>query len=388
MSISFINKGKGNSDSLKPNIFVQETEPEIKDGIWFQTNNTFRKIQILDNYNETPEWLEPTLLSENYIKNLKSILEYKGEILFVIKETSSTSLCKYDINNNILSNWKTLNFSSYYFVLGILNEELYTYDSSKLYKYNLITDIVSEVYSFDSSIVRCCIVNNLIYLFLQNRKIYICNTESATVTDSGKTVPENMFRFFNEGSCFYIDNCIYLIGNNNTSNSRESCKYDIKNLTFTKLADVPYNCYSAGMCIKNKEIYIFGNSDENNYNFYIYDIATDTYFQQENLLHSVCYGICAYIQNNLYVCSSGSIAQNNYLQVLSFPVNLSYADDSLIIIKGANYKTKLIKFNGKVINGNIDFNFKDTKYYGVENGLDETIPTYYGNGTEWIKFKN
>jgi hypothetical protein len=27
-------------------------------------------------------------------------------------------------------------------------------------------------------------------------------------------------------------------------------------------------------------------------------------------------------------------------------------------------------------------------YYNKDTGFDFTLPIYYGNGTEWIKFKN
>ena len=33
------------------------------------------------------------------------------------------------------------------------------------------------------------------------------------------------------------------------------------------------------------------------------------------------------------------------------------------------------------------FRFSDAFYYSKENGIDAAIPTYYGDGTQWIKFK-
>ena len=31
--------------------------------------------------------------------------------------------------------------------------------------------------------------------------------------------------------------------------------------------------------------------------------------------------------------------------------------------------------------------FEDVGYYSTETGINNNIPTYYGNGTEWVKFK-
>ena len=36
MGIQFINRGGGGSGTLKPNIFVQSSEPETKKGLWLQ----------------------------------------------------------------------------------------------------------------------------------------------------------------------------------------------------------------------------------------------------------------------------------------------------------------------------------------------------------------
>ena len=57
-----------------------------------------------------------------------------------------------------------------------------------------------------------------------------------------------------------------------------------------------------------------------------------------------------------------------------------------MIFNGADYKTQLFgspdNVEGRILTGITDVS------YNTENGLDDTIPTYYGNGTEWIKFKN
>lgn len=45
MAIKFM---KNNAKELKPNIFMQETEPEIKEGIWVKANKQVDKIEIVE----------------------------------------------------------------------------------------------------------------------------------------------------------------------------------------------------------------------------------------------------------------------------------------------------------------------------------------------------
>jgi hypothetical protein len=41
-----------------------------------------------------------------------------------------------------------------------------------------------------------------------------------------------------------------------------------------------------------------------------------------------------------------------------------------------------------VLQNRLLYSFYDAYYYNKENGFAIGVPTYYGNGTEWIKFKN
>ena len=65
----------------------------------------------------------------------------------------------------------------------------------------------------------------------------------------------------------------------------------------------------------------------------------------------------------------------------------TYVDKSILIANNDfnTYTTELVESD--VING-LHYKFNDVFYYTQEDGFDATIPTYYGNGTQWIKFKN
>ena len=51
-SISFINKKGSSTGDVKLNVFVQETEPEIKEGIWVKTSKQANKVYITNTLSE------------------------------------------------------------------------------------------------------------------------------------------------------------------------------------------------------------------------------------------------------------------------------------------------------------------------------------------------
>ena len=62
-------------------------------------------------------------------------------------------------------------------------------------------------------------------------------------------------------------------------------------------------------------------------------------------------------------------------------------DNAIILSQNPDYKYTTELVESDVING-LQYEFNDVYYYTQEGGLDNTIPTYYGDGTQWIKFKN
>lgn len=70
----------------------------------------------------------------------------------------------------------------------------------------------------------------------------------------------------------------------------------------------------------------------------------------------------------------------------------SYVYNNLVIIAQsryyvAGYKTKLLNTEFDGIDQPIYW-FVDAWYYTLQDGLQKTVPTYYGDGTQWINFKN
>jgi hypothetical protein len=64
-----------------------------------------------------------------------------------------------------------------------------------------------------------------------------------------------------------------------------------------------------------------------------------------------------------------------------------FDDNSLILLENAN-TYKAVLYNSDIFDTQPKYAFGNIYHYTTEGGLDNTIPTYYGDGTQWVKFKN
>lgn len=72
------------------------------------------------------------------------------------------------------------------------------------------------------------------------------------------------------------------------------------------------------------------------------------------------------------------------------PMTSDTYDDNIVIItqapvRNTECRTQILD---NVFGGRFLYSFYDVYYYNTETGLNNGLPTYYGNGNEWIKFKN
>lgn len=183
----------------------------------------------------------------------------------------------------------------------------------------------------------------------------------------------------------YFNGYIYLFGYGNTYKS--AYKYDIALNTYTSIANVPYQMEMGSVCILNNIIYVFGGVDRSNSdkqtNIYKYDISTDTYTQLTDIPYNFYRGGATALDNKIYLF--GGSSNMTKAQVLAFPSS-EFEDKSIVLLNGSTYKTQL--FTGDLVDSSVKYPFSDAWYYTEQGGLDTTIPTYYGDGTQWINFKN
>lgn len=131
-------------------------------------------------------------------------------------------------------------------------------------------------------------------------------------------------------------------------------------------------------------IYLFGGDDSVKSIAYKYDTLTDTYTELENIPYGFQTGSVVSINTKIFLLG-GSI-NKTMIQIYELP-SYSFDDKTAVIIQGTEqYKTQIYEYEN--IEGRFLYGFDNVIYNTIEEGIDDTLPTYYGTGTQWIKFKN
>ena len=370
------------------NVFMQETEPDIKNGIWIQdASNMIDSINI------------STLNGDNYTD--------------ITWDTSSQTITQYVYMSCFL----------------LLNDDLYLLgggnNANKFSKINLSTgeETVFEDLSFEVNDCGFCTVGSDIYLFggknTQNRaiKYNVLTKEMTSLTD----IPYNSVDSF----CAYYDGNIYIFGG--SGDYTAAYKYSISENTYTQLTDITrgYNSNVSG-CVYGNKVYLFGNgynaSRENCHKLTIYDLSNNTsqsITMPDYLAASACVNIgeFIYIIGNSFnigtspnlICYVYNITKNEFTKLDNLPKDTYYGiaccyknkiyvgmttslytgtlnlldyegANKCNIIAGSMYKTKLLD--------NLSILLNDVVYMNNQSVILNTLPTYYGDGTQWIKIKN
>lgn len=116
---------------------------------------------------------------------------------------------------------------------------------------------------------------------------------------------------------------------------------------------------------------------------YRYDVLTDTYTQLADIPYHFYNGSAVVIGDMEEIYAFGGTVNPTDVQILELN-SADYEDNQVVISQGVGkYVTDLI-----VNENNIKYWFNNAWIYTKQNGLIKGLPTYYGNGTSWVKFKN
>lgn len=398
MGIRFINNGKsGGQDSSVPNIFVQENEPTIKKGIWLQSSKSFNNICVDTDIIENEAWEDvssyndiPTSMFSSGFSGFSGVS--KGNDVYMVYGNETV---KFDAINKTYTKLTAPPHNIAKAVCCIFNNRIYMFGSSyqtaaygKVCSYNILTNSYANFNNAPQSYFASgVIIDSNIYLFGGSNSKYAYKFDLYTYQYSKlMDIPKD----FTTGSATVINGMIYLFGcKTDSSNSKSVYKYNPSLDIYTALNDLPYTC-SKGCAIPSSngsEAYIFlgqysGSSPSPL--VYKYNSITDTYSRLANMPIYFSDGLGVKINEEKILLLGGT----NYTKKIR-AMNLlvkEYPNNSILISQGmGDYKTELINTD---TSGNLNYYFHDVWHYTRENGLDKTIPTYYGNGTEWVKFKN
>lgn len=395
MSIRFLNNGS--KSSAKLNIFMQETEPDIKNGIWLQSNKSFDKIISANNIYNEPYWNYDEMSSLKPIPY--NVDKARGVLLdtnvyFFGGNSGTDGNHGYNYYSSYKYNLKTDTYTGLAqplkrcseSVIIPYNNEIYIFGSSEsswgknAYKYNTFSNNYTSLkdipYEFGAG--SGVLYKDNIYLFGGNggkNNAYLYNIRNNNYS-SLNNIPYD----FCSGCCVEINGNIYLLGgevNTVMDYSKYNYKYNIATNTYARVSDIPFSFnYGSAISVGNNIFLFGGNSSKKT--ACVYNTVTDTYQNIQNIPNDFSNGFAIYNESKLYLFSQKKV------QIMELPLK-NFEHNSIVIDESSsNYETEIITTD--VENG-LHYKFKDI-FFNTENGFDNTIPTYYGDGTQWIKFKN
>ncbi|WMJ23451.1 hypothetical protein RBG61_01935 [Paludicola sp. MB14-C6] len=409
----------GGSSKTVLNLFCQSAEPPVKEGIWIQTANKFNQVAFDKTAWEKGTWINPDKTYANYPTQTQSqdAYFYNNKIFYV--DNQSGKIKSYDVTSKTftqhpampktLSDFSTCMFENKIICCGGLNSE---YSSITVFSFNMDTLVWSSMSDLlNSSHYGCCIVyKNKLYVFnnLKSGGNYAFYQGKLNITDletdakSLITIPVNGSNNIYVVSVFEYEDIIVLFGFSDNYGTPWSCSYNITTNEFTSwvtspIGTPPHNCFDVGNYVHLISSCPNQYVPSANYTkHWIFNKSSKTYTKLADIpitnpgSHEIGNGLVAIMSSDrISLCNCYS---NNALlrDWRSYAIqSKAYTDKTLVIIPSdLGYATQLFS-DKRILNtyaGRMLSYFSNAWLY-TDNEL-QGYPTYYGNGTSWVKFKN
>lgn len=389
------------------NIFMQSKEPVKKDGIWFETGDyKYQDIAILS---ELPDFSPKTW---KYFASTKNPIAgfnaaYLNGYIYVFGgKTGSSSGTTW----SRAFNCKDGSFRDLAYAVNIeeeaacvgFNNNIYifgghdTISTANSYRYDIASNSYNSIAALPDArgLARAVVVGNYIYIVGGRPGRSNSNTSSIykydPINNSYETLQAPISCRNNAVAAVGTD--IYILGNGTGGST--AYKYDTLTNTSIQLSDTPLTV-SAKACAVGTDIYIFARDTVD---VYKYDTLTDTYEKIDKLnrlyprnSNTVLFGDDTFYDICGYNSDTSAYSNSIYKYPLSYLNEINYDTDMAIILQTEEnqYSTEMMtpknvtSYSNKLLTA-----FNDASYYNTTDGLIETLPTYYGDGTQWVKFKN
>ena len=376
----------GGGTGNKMNIFVQPTEPDIKEGIWVQTDQiNGLDIVVVPDMSDLPSDYDYTQMTDvPYTTNASLV----GTDAYLFH---SSTCYKYDTLSNTHTQMANPTANTSDGATISIGTDIYLFGGgTSCYKYDTLTDTYVErtdiPYTFNNGSVAS-VDSSGIYLFgsvftTARRYTYLHCTNWQSLYTKSKDIPYDFYR----GSVASVDSSgIYLFGG--PANNRRNCYRYIPGGTgtYTYVSTIPESFSSYGSTsVIGTDIYLFSDT-----NCYKYDTLTNMYTKIPSTLPQPMKSKSSAVT----VDPDMFVFQGTNCYKFHKTTNLSFDRDTLVIINGTDdtdlYQTQFYQLppDTDTIGVNrMTSGFDDASLY-VDN-TEVSSPIYYGDGEQWIKFKN
>lgn len=391
--------GSGTGDGTSLNIFTQPNEPDIKDGIWVKKMNTHKKIVVDNRISSEGEWSDIITDCPISIGHSSRPVFYGNDIVSV--SDNGTGMYAFDGTS-----WTKIADQP---PIGtrctpmVLNETLYVlggngglYDQGIEYgkgfcKWNGTSWTGSTSLPFDfNNQLGFAVYNGYMYCLepdYTNIKTYLWRSNG-----NGFTKVSTINCVVMDGEAFVYNNKIYWVMSYYTNNSSGSAYSDAYGVLCTcngstitlNVGNTPITSTSStGSLISATayDEYVHSIFSIGGYKHYKYDGSTWT-----NMFS---------MPGSMWLCPFNTrLYAFGETQRMYFSKTHEKYDPHTLVLQISDshdgpYQTAIINASSVITGENNRFvsNFDDAFFIG-EDGIDTTDPIYYGNGTQWVKFKN
>lgn len=428
MATGKVNTGGGGGGGL--NIFTQLAEPRTKDGIWLQTQDKFKTIFLEKNVYLANSWVLDAL-PELPKPRLNPVIVYVNDKIYVFggSQTSGeqdyhTDVLKFNLVDNTLSyvtDMPTAPSKTRPWLYNPIVKDDYIYffgatstsTTRNITRFNHVTEtwdgfqstypprgVSSGGYLFEYDEEHLLVVGgNTGTLYTQ---IYNINTNTWTELGSYSVTNTNVY-----SNTVYtkVGNLVYLLGTQ--SGSLNIMVIDLSTNTLARLDSTPGVPAKVPFVLKGgvdfslllgDEVHIFGSPYlANQLSYVIFNTTTKTWSYGPPMLRlrNDTNVVFDPIRRKVYIIGGRHDTTNaisKSTDMLSF-ISKQYTNDELVLLVQDTYDVsrnqkavKLFPTTISIKNGRFMNFFNDAWIF--KNGDLREYPAYYGDGTQWIKFKN
>ena len=394
-------ENKTAGENAKLNIFVQTTEPTSKDGIWIQVDKTLEHIVEDDDY-----YIEGEYDVDGKYRNIPYNF-YCGSAVAIgtdiylfgsYESTYQKTAYKYNTLTDTYTQLADIPYNFYYSSAASVGTDIYLFGSYEstyqktAYKYNTLTNTYTQLanipYNFYFSSVVA--IDTDVYLFGGGGNanyVYKYNTLTNTYTQLAN-IPS-----FKSGGIVAIGTDIYLFGGNGPSSYQKTAyKYNTLTNTYIQLTNTPHYFTSGGIVAIGTDVYLFGGNGNGTSLYqktaYKYNTLTDTYTQLADIPYSFLGSVAVTVADKIFLLGGRSYPTK--IQCYETATK-TYENNTAVIVQGiyysSSYLVKLLNVEGSLVSENqyLKYAFKKALFYDETDGLQDTLPVYYGNGTKWTQ---
>lgn len=391
-----LEKGEDVNVEIEPaktlNMFVQETEPETKKGVWVKTSANIKPTVSTISQNDitktaggwAPVGAYANLPHSNgyaLATGYKSIMYFGGGY-----GSQAYNLYSYDITTNTYTKLPDIPYSFGWGGLCAYEDELYMFGGmggpTTAYKYNIAeqtyTRLADIPVGFVSAVAVVC--DNEIFL-ITGRPSETSSTRYNTIykynpTDNTYTLCSATIHNGDCKSAVCFDNYIYIFG---SDQDYKACyRYEPATDTAVRMSDIPFDCTDTYTCATQDAIYLVGSSRSSRA-LWKYEPALDRYERLPDAPLEIWGPGSGALINDRYLFAIGDISQHVRVLVYEIPqteYQSTLFDGVMIDCSTMSRTTELVD--------NLDFYFTRIMHY-ISGQKQNDVEIYYGNGTNWIK---